>query len=70
MCETGHQIGLSYPIFCWGRCENDDHPAEWDGDDSKDEKICHLDGEDDEDVQDIKENGAGSCADSDNDHDW
>ena len=33
-------------------------------------KICHLDGEDGKDGEDQKEEGAGSCADSDSDHDW
>ena len=63
MWNWASDIGSPYPIFCWGRSLSDDHPAEDDGDDSKD-------GEDGKDGEDHKEEGAGSYADSDNDHDW
>ena len=59
MWDWTSDIGSSYPIFCWGRSLSNDHPAEKDGDDCKDD-------EDGEDGEDHKEEGAGS----DNDHDW
>ena len=56
MWDWTSDMGSSYLLFCWARWYTDDLPDE-------------EDGKDDEDG-DAQEEGANSCADSGNDHDW
>ena len=60
MWDWTSDMGSSYLLFCWARWYTDDLPAEEDGKDDGD----------DNDGKDAQEEGANSCADSENDHDW